>query len=897
MNSNEIRKKFLDFFKNKEHKIVESDLLVPQNDSTLLFTGAGMNQFKEQFMGKNITYVRAVSCQKCLRTADVGNVGKTPGHHTFFEMLGNFSFGDYFKKEAITWAWEFMTDEMGIPGDKLWISVYEEDEESYAIWRDEIKVPAEKIVKLGAKDNFWPANAREDGPNGPCGPCSEIFYDWGAETGCKKRTCTPACDCGRFVEVWNLVFTEFERKPDGTLEALPNKNIDTGMGLERLTAVIQEVQTNFDTDLFKDIKSQIKEALGEAVSVEGINVIADHIRAAAFAIGDGVSPSNEKQGYVIRKLVRRAYLKGSFKGSPFLFNIVPAVADVFKEVYPELKEKREHIAAIVEEEEKRFNDTLISAMPILDGMLRNDPKLLSGDKVFKLVDTYGLPLENIQAIALERKADVDIEGFELLMGERKEQSRKGSDITCDFIFKPDDFANAPVPEYSDQMPMKAKLEFIVSGGQKTGSLKKDDCGEVITSPQSSHLYAEAGGQVGDTGTITKPGASMDIVNTIGMDRKKILQIVIRKGSFEAGDEVTLDLDSAKKERTARNHTATHLLQAALRQVLGEQVKQSGSFVNDKRLRFDFTYMKKLTRREIVKIEDIVNGWISENIGVCKEVKALKEAKSEGALSFFGEKYGDEVRVVSIGSSSKELCGGTHVDNTGEIGLVKIISEGSIASGIRRIEAVTGSTAKDWVREDLSELLAEIKELSEDKALSSEEIEAGDILSGKIDVNMKVIHDLEEKIRPVLFDKLENLKKAQKKKKKEDQNAVFDNARKKADEFLEKAESLQGVTFVSGVLEDLDAGVLRKMAAYLDKKADRSVVLLGASDNGKAYLICTVQSGLIEKGISARDIIDAVAGLISGGGGGKASFAQAGGKDPGGLNAAIEEAKGFIAKKG
>ena len=896
MRASEIRKKFLNFFKSKEHTIVESDLLVPKNDPTLLFTGAGMNQFKEQFMGKNITYKRAASCQKCMRTADVENVGKTPRHHTFFEMLGNFSFGDYFKKDAITWGWDFMTKEMSIPEDRLWISVYKEDEESYDIWAKDIEVPEERIVRLGAKDNFWPANAPSEGPNGPCGPCSEIFYDWGKNVGCGKADCSLECDCGRFVEIWNLVFTEFERKPDGCLDPLPNKNIDTGMGLERIASVMQNVCTNFETDIFEKVNSRIREELGDGIFSSDIYVVADHVRAAVFAICDGVSPSNEKQGYVIRKLIRRAYLKGSFKEKPFLFNIVPSIVKVFKEEYPELDEKREHIAAIIEEEEKRFVDTLRSTMPIFEEMLTKDPKNLEGDKIFKLVDTYGMPLEVIQSITRDRGIDIDLEDFERLMSDRKEQSRKGSDITCDFIFKPDDFDGVPTPENVDEMPLDTKLEFIVKNGNVVNILNEDDCAEIVTLPQSARFYAESGGQVGDTGTIIVPGAKMDIVNTIETNGKKVLQVVVKKGSFKKGDTVTLDLDSEKKNRTAKNHTATHLLQAALRQVLGEQVKQSGSFVNDKRLRFDFTYMKKLTRSEFIKVEDIVNGWINEETDVRKEVKTLDEAKAEGALSFFGEKYGNEVRVITVGSRSKELCGGTHVDNTKEIGLVKITGESSIASGIRRIEAVTNDTAKDHVKDVLSRMIGEIKELSKNPDISQEEKKAVDIVTDKLVVDAAVVHEFEEEIRPALLEKLEKLRKAEKQRKKTGQNEAFNEARQRVDEFLKKRVKAGKINVISGVLENTNVQVLRSAATYLEKKAGSSVVILGGREGEKAALICIVSADLLEKGLNAKELIDAVAGEISGGGGGKPLFAQAGGTDASGLEKAMDMAKELILEK-
>ncbi len=901
MSTNEIRRRFLDFFKERGHTVVRSDLLVPVGDPTLLFTGAGMNQFKEQFMGKNITFKRAVSCQKCLRTGDVEKVGKTPRHHTFFEMLGNFSFGDYFKKEAISWAWEFMTGEMGLPEERLWVSVYEEDEESYLIWLNDMKVPAERIVKLGQHDNFWPADAPAKGPNGPCGPCSEIFYDWGKDTGCGRESCDPSCECGRFVEVWNLVFTEFDRKPDGKLDALPNKNIDTGMGLERMASVMQGVKTNFETDIFKPVVEHIKGALGEAakaVPVEDLYLMADHVRAAVFAIADGVSPSNEKRGYVVRKLIRRSYLKSGRKG-PFLYNFVPAVADLMKDVYPEIEEKREHISAIIEEEEKRFSDTLEAAMPVFEGMISGGAAKLTGEEVFKLVDTYGLPLDVIAEEADKRGVAPDTEEFERMMEERKERSRRGSVLATEFIFQPDHFRGASRPPSSDALPLEAELEFILKGNKVSDEILEGEYAEVITSPQSGRFYAEAGGQVGDAGSIVKEGGRMDILNTFDAGGRKVLCVHAKKGNFKKNDRVTIDLDSQRKTRTAKNHTATHLLQAALRRVLGEHVRQSGSFVDDRRLRFDFTHMKKLSDRELRKVDDMVNEWIEEGIPVSARTKLLEEAEKEGALSFFGEKYGETVRVVAIGEQSREFCGGTHVDNTADIGVMKIIAETSVASGIRRVEALTGENAGKWLRETLEGLSEEVKTAARgaDTGLDEDIARyAGDVISGKAGIDRSVIRDFDERIRPALLTARERLEKAAKKRQKEKEASAFNAAKEKMDSLAEQPAVFGGVSFVSGVLEGLEMPLLRKGAGYLEKKLASGVILLGSGAGDKAYLVCAVTPDLAARGISAREIINGIAGSIGGGGGGKPTFAQAGGKDPDGLPAALEEAKSIIERQ-
>ena len=902
MKASEIRERFLRFFGERGHKVVSSDLLVPGKDPTLLFTGAGMNQFKEQFMGRNVTYTRAASCQKCLRTGDLENVGRTPRHHTFFEMLGNFSFGDYFKKDAIRWGWEFMTDQMGIPAGRLWVSVYEDDEESYDIWVKDVGVPGDRIIKLGAHDNFWPADAPKEGPNGPCGPCSEIFYDWGVDKGCGEPDCGPDCDCGRFVEVWNLVFTQFDRQSDGSLTPLPSKNIDTGMGLERMASVKQGVMSNFDTDLFTPIIGQIKEVLGGAagkLKPPDLNLIADHIRAAVFAIADGVSPSNEKRGYVVRKLIRRAYMKGGAK-EPFLYNIVPKVVEMMKDAYPELEEKREHISAIVKEEEKRYDDTLRTAMPVMEEMLSSGKGRLEGQEIFKLVDTYGLPLELISEEAAGKGLSLDIEGFNSLMEQRKEQSRKGSDLTSEFIFQPDLFTGAPRPECVDELPLEADLEFILKDEKPAAGIEEGERAEIITSPQSGLLYSEAGGQVGDKGRLIKDGALLEIVNVFEADGRKILEVVAREGSFKKGERVTLEVDPAIKRRTAQNHTATHLLQAALRRVLGDHVKQSGSYVDDRRLRFDFTHMKKLSDRELRKVEDMVNAWISEDIQVSKQTKSLREAKEQGALSFFGEKYGDTVRVVSVGDESRELCGGTHVDNTAEIDIFKITSESSVASGIRRIEAVTGEGARAWVRKTLTDQLEGLKALAgaggEDALSPETEKTARDIISGSVGIDADTLRDYDEKIMPAILRAKEDLERAAKKLQKQKASNAFEEAKKDIDALAAKPETLGDVKLIAGVIEGLGMQLLRKAAGYLEKKAGSSVIVLGSSDEGKAYLICAVTPDIAGKGVSAKELISGISGRIGGSGGGRETFAQAGGNQPAGLEEAMAEARRILRGK-
>ncbi|MFH1593333.1 MAG: alanine--tRNA ligase [Candidatus Omnitrophota bacterium] len=840
MLSNEIRAKFLEFFKSKGHEVVPSDSLVPKGDPTLLFTGAGMNQFKEQFLGANVSYKRASSSQKCLRTADLDKVGKTPSHHTFFEMLGNFSFGDYFKKDAIVWGWEFLTGSLGIKKARLWVSVYKDDNESFLIWRDIVKVPEERIVKLGARDNFWPSDAPKDGPNGPCGPCSEIFFDRGRTVGCEKDRCGPACDCGRFVEIWNLVFTQFDRKAGGQLDPLPHKNIDTGMGLERITAVMQGVKTNFETDLFAPIIDEIKLSNPKLKS-DKLNAIADHIRAATFAICDGVAPSNEERGYVIRKLIRRAYLYSGAK-SAFLYNIVPKIVEIMKEAYPRLQSKREEISLIVKEEEERFASTLAVAMPILeDDIEAAGSGLLKGDKIFKLVDTYGLPLEIIEERAKKVKIRLDKDAFLELMESRKELSRKSSKIDGD-IFALNLFTKGPDTPRSSAMPLKAKIAYIVKGKKSVTSVSSGDVAEVMTDPQGESFYAEAGGQVGDTGMMEAGNSSLQILNTVKVSNKMIHVVKVLKGSIKTGDTVMLDIHGARKSSVAKNHTATHLLHSALRQVLGEHVHQAGSLVEEKRLRFDFTHMKKMTDSQIDLVEASVNEQIKKGIAVNKELKSLNDAKKAGAMALFGEKYTGSVTVVSVEGYSKEVCGGTHVDNTKEIGLFKITRESSVASGIRRIEALTGASAAGWI---------------EEMKRKEEEIESA----------RKKKEEEKEREREKLKDVVSDI-----------------------DAMVKRAQDIRGVKIIIENIKNANMGILRSLADKIRSLEKSSFVMLAGVDREKVSIVLAFTKDLVSNGADASKAIKPMAEMVKGSGGGRADFAQAGGKDPSKLNKVFEIAK-------
>ncbi|MDD5495724.1 MAG: alanine--tRNA ligase [Candidatus Omnitrophica bacterium] len=860
MKTDEIRKLFLEFFHSKDHQIVASDSLVPKDDPTLLFTGAGMNQFKEKFLGRNVTYRRAVSSQKCIRTGDLENVGRTPSHHTFFEMLGNFSFGDYFKKEAIFWAWEFFTKTLKIAPEKLWVSVYKDDTEAYVIWKDMIKLPESRIMKFGEKENFWPSEAPTKGPNGPCGPCSEIFYDWGKGTGCGRQSCSPACGCGRFIEVWNLVFTQFDRQSDGSLKPLPTKNIDTGMGLERIASVMQGVKTNFEIDIFSPIVDEVKKMLYLGSAIRGsrtvsrcpnvelrsskINAIADHIRAVAFAIADGVMPSNEERGYVVRKLIRRALSHANDIGirKPFLYKLVGIVADVMKAAYPEVKARREEIAQIVKKEEESFLFVIETQLPKVEEAFKalasskTDKKKLA-QTAFNFYDTYGMPYEMLEEVAEKFKLKIDERNFENLLEKQREQSRSKSKIKTEIFTET--FAKKVEA-------LGLKTEFL--GYEKAHSEAKVvavlGVGEVIL--DRTPFYGESGGQVGDWGTIETESGKMEVE-----DAKRIGETIVHvgkmlKGKILKGEKAKVSIDEKVRKKTAANHTATHLLQAALKKVLGEHVRQTGSLVDNEHLRFDFTHMKKMETREIARVEELVNEAIKKAITVTKKIDDIDTAKRDGAVALFGEKYGEKVRVVSVGDLSKELCGGTHVGNTKEIGLFRITSESSIASGTRRIEAVTGEAAKEWVRE----------------------------------------REEAERLRLRLEAKNEEAKKAMDMRLKEETEKI--------DSFLAKADKIGSVKLVSEVIEDVSMDVLRKLSDRIKAKEKSSVIVLATKDDSKVSFIVTITPDLSkEKALNAGELAREFAGLIGGSGGGKPDFAQGGGKDVSKLDKAMEDMREAI----
>lgn len=861
MTTNEIRTKFLDFFKSKGHTIIASDSLVPKDDPTVLFTTAGMQQFKRQFLGHIDGYTRASTSQKCLRTDDLDKVGKTDFHHTFFEMLGNFSFGDYFKKEAIAWGWEFLTRELKLPAEKLCVSVYKEDDEAYDIWLKEIKVPAAKIYRLGDKSNFWPSNARIDGPNGPCGPCSEIFYDYGVNPNCKNPDCNPDCSCGRFCEVWNLVFTQFNRKDGGVLEPLPAKNIDTGMGLERLVAVIQGKKSNFDTDLFEPIFEAIDEKVKVPTQYER-RVMADHIRAITFGICDGVIPSNEGRGYVIKKLIiditDMAVKAGHSK--PVVYQLIDAVVESMGETYPDIKKKKSDIAGIVRNIEESYIKVRKERIPELEKKLDEIKSLAKSEQAKELGktkfiyrDTYGLTVPTITTVVLSKDFDADIvtqgdSEFTALMEAQQNKSRQSSKMTGDVFTDTGMSLNVPKTEFLGYSETKSqsKLLKIIVGEQESNQAQSGDQVKIIL--DKTPFYAEAGGQVGDTGIVTGPKGKIQIKDTQKLDDVYIHSGIVTEGTISKDETVTAQIDEERRNAIMKNHTATHLLQAALRSVLGSHVQQQGSLVDENRLRFDFTQPKPIAPEEISAIEKQVNEVVLKKVNVEIEKLKLEEAKKKGALAFFAEKYGNEVRVVSIGDYSKEFCGGTHLKNTGDIELFKIVSHGSVAQGIRRLEAKTGLGAKSYLKEK-----------------DQESVERENL------AKLKTEQEQSEKKR-------------------------FSEVLNSVPEDLKKCQVINGTTVFTKKIDEIGVEYLKRIADHVKQVAPSSLVVLGTQNNGSGTIVVAVTDDLVQKGVRANDIVKEIASLIGGSGGGRPQMAQAGSKEPGKIEQAIKNMPQFIKDK-
>ncbi len=879
MNTNDIRNKYLKFFEKKSHTIWPSDSLVPQNDPTLLFTGAGMNQFKDMFLGKgNLNFKRATTCQKCIRTGDIDNVGRTASHHTFFEMLGNFSFGDYFKKEAIAWAWEFLVQELKIPEARLSVSVYKDDHEAYEIWENSVRIPKERIYRYGENDNFWPANAPRLGPNGPCGPCSEIFFDQGSDVGCKRKECEPACDCDRFVEIWNLVFTQYNRQEDGSLEPLPHKNVDTGMGLERMVRVIQGVRTNFDIDIFSPIIKGIEEIAhlkydGKSENSILMRRISDHIKACVFCIGDGVLPSNEGRGYVERRLLRRAIRDGTQLGvkESFLYKLIPIVSDVMQEPYPDIKQRRENIARIIKSEEEKFHETLEQGTRILEDIMatlqKNQQKVLSGKESFKLYDTYGFPLDMTEAILREKGFTVDKDGFEEELKKQRVQARTASQMTGQV------FDTGPLSKIKDFSTGTKFLgyESVVSDGKVIAIIQGENLldaaatgSEVTVILDQTPFYGESGGQLGDTGVLESNGCTVQITNT-KRNNEFVLHIgKVVKGKLEKNSTVHAKVDTQRRNAIRRNHTATHILHYALCRVIGQHAEQAGSLVANDRMRFDFQHFSGLTREELTQIEDIVNEKILENAPLSVKEMTIQEAKKAGAKALFGEKYGERVRMVSVGDFSKELCGGTHVSNSGEIGLFKIIAESSCAAGIRRIEAMTGLSALNRIREkeDIIQEMCGILNINEEKLAAKTQ---------------------------ALLDDMKNLQKDfQKTKQKEISGKV--------DSIIDSAKEVSCVKIITKNMGDASIDDLRKTVDVLMKSAEGMAIILGAAHEGKVTLIAALSPKLVKCGLHAGNISKEVAKIVGGGGGGRPDMAQAGGQWPDKLDEALKFGAELLCKK-
>lgn len=877
---NELRRMYLDFFASKGHLVMKSFSLVPHNDNSLLLINAGMAPLKPYFTGQEIPPRRRVAtCQKCVRTGDIDNVGKTARHLTFFEMLGNFSFGDYFKHEAIAWSWEFLTKVLGMPEDRLYPSIYGEDEEAFEIWTKEIGVPAERITRFyrdpetGECDNFWEHGA------GPCGPCSEIYFDRGEKYGCGKPDCKVGCDCDRFMEVWNNVFTQFNGDGKGHYEELENKNIDTGMGLERLAVVMQDVDSVFDIDTMKAIRDKICEMSGktyhtDALDDVSIRLITDHIRSATFLVSDGVLPSNEGRGYVLRRLIRRAARHGRMLGidGTFLAKLSETVIRESKDGYPELEEKKEFIFRVLTEEEEKFNKTIDQGLAILEQMeqemVASGSKVLSGENTFRLYDTYGFPVDLTGEILEEKGFSYDEAGFTACMEEQRRKARDahkttnymGADASIYEEMDPaltSEFVGYDHLEHTSDIRALVKVSGDEGKESLTDVLTEGMEGTIIV--DETPFYATMGGQIGDSGVISSPKGSFTVKDTFKAVGGKIVHVgQMTSGELRVGDTVTLKVDADRRSAIARNHSATHLLQKALREVLGSHVEQAGSDVNPDRLRFDFTHFSAMTKEEIAKVEDIVNTKIAEAIPVATEVMSLEEAKKTGAMALFGEKYGEKVRVVEMGDFSVELCGGTHVKNTSEIAAFKILSESGVAAGVRRIEALTSRavfTYYDQVEQQLQEA-----------ATLAKCTPAG--------LTEKISHMLAE-IRS-LHAENESLKS------KAAKDAMGD--------ITDRMQQVGDLSFLAVAVPDVDMNGLRDLGDDLKAKMGEGVVVLASAKDGKVSLIAMATDGAVKKGAHAGNLIKGIAGLVGGGGGGRPNMAQAGGKKPDGIDAALAEAK-------
>ena len=869
---NELRRLYLDFFESKGHLKMKSFSLVPHNDNSLLIINSGMAPLKPYFTGQEIPPRRRVTtCQKCIRTGDIENVGKTARHGTFFEMLGNFSFGDYFKTEAIHWSWEFLTEVVGLDANRLYPSIYEDDDEAFDIWNKEIGIAPERIFRFGKEDNFWEHGA------GPCGPCSEIYYDRGEKYGCGKPGCTVGCDCDRYMEVWNNVFSQFNNDGHGHYTDLIQKNIDTGMGLERLAVVVQDVDSIFDVDTLQALRNKVCEMAGVKYKEDekqdvSIRVITDHIRSVTFMVSDGIMPSNEGRGYVLRRLLRRAARHGRLLGiqDKFLSKLCETVIEGSKDGYPELEEKKEFITKVISEEEEKFNKTIDQGLSILADMEKaleeQNKNVLSGEDTFKLYDTYGFPIDLTKEILEEKNITIDEEGFSKCMNEQREKARKarkvsnymGADAT---VY--DEIDPAITSEFVgyDKLKNDSKVTVLTTEEDVVEALSEGDKGTIIV--DETVFYATMGGQEGDKGYITSPEGEFKVDTTIKLKGGKIGHVgVMTKGMIKAGDTVTLLVDSEYRADTCKNHSATHLLQKALRTVLGNHVEQKGSYVDPERLRFDFTHFQSMTAEELKKVEDIVNEKIVEAIPVETKIMTIEEAKKTGAMALFGEKYGESVRVVCIDDFSKEFCGGTHVANTANIRLFKIISEAGVAAGVRRIEALTDKGVLKYY-EELEKL---VKEASE--AAKTESVQL-----------VRRIHTMNDEIKALSSEN-------EKLKAELANNALGDVS--------DNVVEIKGVKFVATKVDNVDMNELRNLGDKIKNEIGSGVVLVvSAIGSDKVNMIAMATDDAVAKGAHAGNLIKAVASLVGGGGGGRPNMAQAGGKNPAGIPELLKKAQNVL----
>ena len=864
---NELRRMFLDFFESKGHLKMKSFSLVPHNDKSLLLINSGMAPLKPYFTGAEIPPRRRVTtCQKCIRTGDIENVGKTARHGTFFEMLGNFSFGDYFKDEAIHWSWEFLTEVVGLDPQRLYPSVYLEDDEAFDIWNKEIGIPADRIFKFGKEDNFWEHGA------GPCGPCSEIYYDRGEKYGCGKPGCTVGCDCDRYMEIWNNVFTQFDNDGHNNYTELVQKNIDTGMGLERLASVVQDVDSIFDVDTVRALRDKVCEFAHceyhkDDVKDVSIRLITDHIRSATFMISDGIMPSNEGRGYVLRRLIRRAARHGRLLGieGKFLAKLSETVIEGSKDGYPELEEKKEFIFKVLNQEEDKFNKTIDQGLSILaqleEEMKAAGEKTLSGENAFKLYDTYGFPLDLTKEILEEKGFAIDEDGFKACMEEQRTKARSAREVTnymgADATVY-DEIDAAVTSEFTgyDHLTEESKVTVLTTDTEIVEALTDGQVGTIFT--EKTPFYATMGGQEGDKGIITLGDAQFQVDDTIKLLGGKIGHVGrMIKGMIKTGDVVTLKVDAAGRAGTSKNHSATHLLQKALKTVLGSHVEQKGSLVTPDRLRFDFAHFQPMTAEEIAEVEKLVNEKIQEALPVTTQVMDIEEAKKSGAMALFDEKYSEKVRVVSMGDFSRELCGGTHVANTSAITAFKLVSESGIAAGVRRIEALTGDGVFKYYKEQEAELAKAAKLLKTAPQSVCEKIEH-------------------------LYSEIKALQA--------ENDALKSKAAKDAlGDVMNQVQEIKGVKLLAAKLEGVDMNGLRDLGDQLKEKLGDGVVVLASVNDGKVNLMATATDEAQKKGAHAGNLIKAIAALVGGGGGGRPGMAQAGGKNPAGVDDAIKEA--------